>query len=474
MTTTTTTRPAADQKARRTKKDGRPARSRRAGSSIMDSITLENFRCFHEKQTAQLAPLTVLVGENSTGKTSLMAMIRILWDSIDGLQYPDFKEEPYDLGSFEDVAHNRSGGGGKAKYFQSSFTKGKYSFKARFEKNGASPVLVDRSYANGNTTLEETFKGNTYSARIQTKNGVWRFREPITEERFRGFLPGPLFMYFSISTSDYITSKEFSMFRPLQGSPEFENKDFEEVISLQNEIYKSNIFRIRPFAGAPVRSKPRRTYDPSRHKLDSEGDTIPMYIASKFFEGESSWNQIRSELEKFGKDTGLFDEIKVKPLPRGKTGNESDPFQLQIRKYSGKFKGPWLNIVDVGYGISQMLPIFVEMIDKDASRISLLQQPEIHLHPSGQAALATILCQQARKDRQYIIETHSDYIIDRVRMEVRDGKIKESDVSILYFERTGLDVKIHSLRYDKAGNVLDAPPSYGRFFMEEVDKSIGL
>lgn len=440
----------------------------------MDSITLENFRCFHKKQTAQLAPLTLLVGENSTGKTSLMAMLRILWDSISGLRDLDFTEPPYNFGSFEDIAHNRSGRGGKAKYFQSGFAKDEYSFEARFEKNGASPVLVSRSYANDNTIFEENFKGDNYSAKIRTKNGTWRFRPLLTESRFRDLLPGPLFVYFSISTLDYITSKEFSKFRPLQDSPEFKNEDFEDVISLHNEIRKSNIFNIRPFAGAPVRSTPRRTYNPSGPKLDPEGDAIPMFLASKYFEGESSWNQIKSELEKFGKATGLFDEIKVKSLTRSKIGNESDPFQLQIRKGSGKFMGSWRNIVDVGYGVSQVLPIFTELLNKDAYKISLLQQPEIHLHPSAQAALATLLCQYARKDRQFIIETHSDYITDRVRMEVRDGVIKPDEVSILFFELDGLDVKIHSLRYDKAGNVLDAPPSYGRFFMEEIDKSIGL
>ena len=438
----------------------------------MDSLTLENFRCFQEKQSAPLAPLTLLVGENSTGKTSFMAMIRILWDSVSGLRYLDFTEPPYDLGSFEDIAHNRSGRGGKAKYFQSSFVKDKYSFAARFEKNGASPVLVSRSYANSNTTLEENFKGDGYSAKIQTKNGTWRFRESIAEKRFQDLLPGPLFIYFSISTLDYITSKEFSKFRPLHNSPEFKNNDFKEVMILQNEIRKSNIFDIRPFAGAPVRSTPQRTYHPSRPKLDSAGNSTPMYLAGKFFEGESSWNQIKSELEKFGKTTGLFDEIRVKPLTRNKIGNESDPFQLQIRKYSGKFKGSWRNIVDVGYGVSQALPIFAKLIDEDASRISLLQQPEVHLHPSAQSALATLLCQQARKDRQFIIETHSDFIIDRVRMEVRDGNINQDDVSLLYFERAGLDVKIHSLRYDKEGNVVGAPPGYRQFFLDELHKAL--
>ena len=60
-------------------------------------------------------------------------------------------------------------------------------------------------------------------------------------------------------------------------------------------------------------------------------------------------------------------------------------------------------------------------------------------------------------------------------MEVRDQKmnLKPEDVSILFFERTGLDVKIHSLGVDEQGNVLNAPPGYGQFFMEEMDRSIG-
>ena len=87
----------------------------------MDSITLKNFRCFREKQTARLAPLTLLVGENSTGKTSLMAMIRILSDMVFSFRNPDFKEDPYDLGSFDEIAHHR-GRGGKANQFEAGFS----------------------------------------------------------------------------------------------------------------------------------------------------------------------------------------------------------------------------------------------------------------------------------------------------------------------------------------------------------------
>ena len=83
----------------------------------MDSVTFENFRCFRERQTVRLAPLTLLVGENSTGKTSFLAMLRILAQLQEGETSIDFKEPPYDLGSFDDIAHNRGGRGGRASEF---------------------------------------------------------------------------------------------------------------------------------------------------------------------------------------------------------------------------------------------------------------------------------------------------------------------------------------------------------------------
>ena len=104
----------------------------------------------------------------------------------------------------------------------------------------------------------------------------------------------------------------------------------------------------------------------------------------------------------------------------------------------------------------------------------LLQQPEVHLHPSAQAALGSLFCQVAGPERQLIVETHSDHLLDRVRMDVRDGttRLQPDDVSILFFERGDLDVHIHSLRFDTEGNVLDAPPSYRQFFMEETRRSL--
>ena len=87
----------------------------------MNQITVENFRCFRGEQHVRLAPLTLLVGENSTGKTSFLALIRALWDAAYRRETPDFKEAPYDLGSFDEIAHYRGGRAGRANEFRAGF-----------------------------------------------------------------------------------------------------------------------------------------------------------------------------------------------------------------------------------------------------------------------------------------------------------------------------------------------------------------
>jgi predicted ATPase len=87
-----------------------------------------------------------------------------------------------------------------------------------------------------------------------------------------------------------------------------------------------------------------------------------------------------------------------------------------------------------------------------------------------------LFCAIAGPECQLVVETHSDYILDRVRMDIRDKttSLTHEDVSILYFEPGDLDVKIHSIRLDEYGNVLDAPIGYRKFFMEETSRSIGV
>ena len=432
----------------------------------MDRITLKNYRCFREEQSARLAPLTLLVGENSTGKTSFLALIRALWEVAFADSAPDFQEPPYNLGSFRDIGHNRGGRSKPAQTFAAGFenTAGKdaFSFHATFEERAANPFPVVRRLDGAGAWVEAKDLGK---GKHQVKGGEAGGKEyPLSnvEQLF--------------AKDEYAAAPLFSLMSHYAGSIDRKHDAGQLKYRIDNLMfsYYQRGSTKRPFASAPVRSRPRRTYDPSRPLSDPEGENTPTYLAGLYHRNSDEWQILKGRLEKFGKSSGLFDEIAINAFGKA----EGTPFQLQIRKFAdkGRRKGPPRNLIDVGYGVSQALPLLTALLRAEGPELFLLQQPEVHLHPRAQAALGSLFCDIAATGRQLIVETHSDYLIDRVHMDIRDQvtQLKPEDVSILYFEPGDLSVQIHSIRMDEMGNVLGAPPSYGRFFMDEVSRSIGI
>lgn len=459
----------------------------------MNEITVRNYRCFRDLQKARLAPLTLLVGENSTGKTSLLALIRALWDLGYRDRLPDFKEEPYDLGSFDEIAHHRGARGGRATQFEAGYkmpwpapqrgrrsAKGERSFDFVFKRDRNQPFLAWRRVWQGESVVELDLENDEIV--VGTSNGRWQF-EPEHRQKQRLELQATLFESRAGMLSYFLLGALFPNgggsregkepgWTSLCGAKLLSGEDragILELVGFPDDMEPHG----RPYASAPVRSKPRRTYDPSRLTRDPEGEAVPMYLADLSHRGPAEWDRLHADLESFGRASGLFDEMRVRRLGR----TSSEPFQIQVRKSgTSKLKGPWRNLTDIGYGISQVLPVITELLRSDAPAMFLLQQPEVHLHPSAQAALGTLFCSVAASGKQLIVETHGDHLIDRVRMDVRDRttELRPEDLSILFFERGALEVRIHSLSVDAEGNIVGAPAGYRKFFLEETNRSIGI
>ena len=167
------------------------------GAIAVDEITLRNYRCFRDEQIARLAPLTLLVGENSTGKTSFMAMIRALWDAAYRSRVPNFKEEPYDLGSFDEIAHHRGARGRRAEEIHSGFSaspraprrKGKSTtadgtparFAVTFHRKGTTPVPRTRRLQGNGTWIE--IRDEEPRLSFGTPGGAWSRPSPETLHR---------------------------------------------------------------------------------------------------------------------------------------------------------------------------------------------------------------------------------------------------------------------------------------------------
>jgi predicted ATPase len=181
---------------------------------------------------------------------------------------------------------------------------------------------------------------------------------------------------------------------------------------------------------------------------------------------KADWDEVKQSIEKFGLESRMFREIFVKSFGSG----QSDPFQIQFAN-----DGPKVNIVDLGYGTSQVLPVLFEIARKPRGTNFLIQQPEVHLHPKAQAALATyfVSALTSRKSN-FVLETHSDFIVDRIRLAVRSGLIGAGDVSILYFSRGRLENSIAEVTIDETGEIQGAPDGYRDFFHNEQLSLLGV
>ena len=441
----------------------------------LQEFTLRDFRCFREQQTARLAPLTLLVGENSTGKTSFLAAVRAMLQVGSYHEDPDFRAPPYDLGSFREIAYRQapSGNRGGADSFGLGF---KYageeieaiSVDATFTLgDGAAPTLSTVRWSADDVWVREHREADATHTDMGCSSGAWSL--PPLRDPDRRYLYGGDAHAFDRLLRTGVGSGTTGDLNPLHGAGGVLPSE-DDHVKLIRLFFENNAFASGALAGAPIRSSPLRTYHPGRLVQHPQGLSVPAYLANMHARNPDEWQKMKNDLEEFGRTSGLFDEIFVRRLGR----HEYEPFQLEVRKWGKRRKGARRNLIDVGYGVSQVLPLLVDLLEPNGSSRLLLQQPEVHLHPSAQAQLGSLLCATAGAQCQLIVETHSDYTLDRILLDIRDKRsdLEPDDVSILYFERDDLSITIHSIRIDDEGNLLDAPDGYRKFFRDELKRVI--
>lgn len=130
-------------------------------------------------------------------------------------------------------------------------------------------------------------------------------------------------------------------------------------------------------------------------------------------------------------------------------------FELRLRDNRSNTS---VSIRDVGFGISQVLPVIVQS-RMAQGRLILIEQPELHLHPRLQAELGTLFAESvAEQHNQFIIETHSEHLILRLQKLIREGQIKPSDVSVVYVMKGEDGSTCFPLRIDEEGDFIDEWP----------------
>ena len=168
---------------------------------------------------------------------------------------------------------------------------------------------------------------------------------------------------------------------------------------------------------SPLRAHPKRYY-----MLDKANTTVSLNtldgdeITEVLKENATIKRSVNAWFEKFG--------LKI----------DVNPFKEVVHNLKVTQNGLALDITDVGFGISQVLPIIIQGFLSSTDSLTIVEQPEIHLHPKMQADLGDLFIDIVKKrSKKIIIETHSEYLLRRIRRRIAEGRISAKDVSICLF-----------------------------------------
>ena len=431
-------------------------------------LYLENVRSFEGWHEIPIAPATVLLGENSAGKSTLLGMLAVVHNEGFPISGNFFNQFPFEFGGYKTLSNGKKGTthfsvgfqtdvDGRSHFFGRPKAKPEESMSigliAAFRENDGLPVPCHIFAWTGDVGVafyEEGYKHLNRSEQVSLPAGTHVDFIALSESSPQGLANSGLHRMF------------FEKKEKEKSSNDNKRLHVEETEFLVHMLSTGGLlryFRAGAMAFAPMRSRPKRTYDQLSDEFSPEGDHVPLLLARATDPTNKQAKALHDALRAFGGYSEMFFDIGVKQLGRG----SGDPFQVQVKIGSKK-----TNLMDVGYGVSQILPLIVDAQRASSSTVLLLQQPEVHLHPKAQAALGSMIKDWVSKSRKtVVVETHSDYLVDRLRLEVKRNNLKESDVRIYFLEKRGSQTKLHILKIDAQGNVLDAPDGYRDFFLRE-------
>lgn len=211
----------------------------------------------------------------------------------------------------------------------------------------------------------------------------------------------------------------------------------------------------------PLREYPERHYIFSGNlvkEVGKSGKGMPDLL----FRDRSLVRRVNEWLNRFGVDYSI--DVRTVKDP-----DVEDVFTLRL---TDKRTNVTVSPLDVGFGISQILPIVVQSLLAEG-RVICVEQPEIHLHPRLQAEFGSLLADaiKQRVPNQFLIETHSEHLILRLQRLVRRGELKPDQVGVIHVQKTDSGSVATELRLDEQGEFIDRWPE--GFFEEDFAERFG-
>ena len=476
---------------------------------MIKNISLKKFKAFSNLEELEIKPLTILCGVNSGGKSSIIKSLLLLKQSYENsaaLNEATLNGEYTTNGLMKNVVHN-----GKGDTFSISNRFIIQHHNKKFVYYSKQDLLTSKELGKITNLIAANVKAfhilvecsikkvenigvwdkniiSAYNVRIipVSQNGVEKekvaFGVRMTSvsggkyklelENFPAISGKRIYATLSKCTCYFSGMRLTNLFYEKQ------NKD-EEMINLSDvltNIY--SVFRIvaDQYKGikylGPLRENPQRQYTISQDYNASRstgGDTPYAIIKNMTRKVDENifppLNDSDFEIKAPTDDKSMFEALKrwMEYFEIGNIDIDGQDETLKIKINS-------IDISDVGFGVSQVLPILTQGLLLQYEQTLLIEQPEIHLHPRMQMKMADFLLSLAETNHGVIVETHSDHIINRIvrrALEAKDDSVL-NNIVIYFVDNIDNESKVVPIKIDRVNGIIDCPNEFFTQFASET------
>ncbi len=433
---------------------------------MFKQISMRNFKSWRETGSVRLAPLTGFFGANSSGKSSLLQMLLLLKQTSESsdpslvLKTGSIQEGYVNLGTAHEITHGAETQmslgmvwdvSGPSLSIPSIDAGNSVSIK-ELDFNTAihaeeHKIRVDSlSYKSGNdfSAVLERQSNNHYTIRVIVEGN--EPRRP--QSRPRVYMK-PIKCYgFSSEAVDY-----------------YRGTGYLPTLASKLEKKLEQLFYL-----GPLREYPRRQYTwggerPSNVGLKGEL-AIPAILAGrdeKAYESQrkSKRNKLDARIAQWLIELDLASSFRVVPVAAG-----SNLYQVKLKRH--RFSHEVL-ITDMGIGVSQVLPVLVLCYYVPEGSSIILEQPELHLHPSVQAGLADVFIDVIKnRNVQILLESHSEHLLRRLQRRIAEEVYSPDDAALYFCEMNGGESKLTPLEINMFGDIHNWPDDFFGDLLGEV------